>query len=254
MNRCQHCSVVSHDGVRLCATCARRLYGLLVESGRLWGQLQITITRQSKTSAPQPGGKGTETPLMFDETASEAAWVLRDTLNRWGAEIGLQGSPEASVTARHMRMRIGDLVQLDDAGQCVDEIANAVTLGHKAIDQTVRIYLGPCGCGREMFARDNEGTFDCSCGASHRIDVRRSENLERSRSLVVTDHEAVEYLGAVFGIRIRVSRIRNWGSRWQIPRTRDPESRQHIYRLGDILDMIRDTPSLSAELGDSELG
>lgn len=241
--RCGVCAVVSSSA--LCGMCVRSLWLMLSSCAELARELDIAITRQSKTGAPQPGGGNGETPLVFDETASNALRALTLTLRIYGAQRCLQRREYAVEDA----VRIAEY---DDAATAYSDIQQALGVCNHAIDRRVRIYLGVCSlCSRELFQTDDADTVECSCGGTYSVPQRRHENLCRSGDLMVTDHQAVEYLGEVFGIRIRVTRIRNWGARQQVPRTLDSVSGKHMYRMKDILNMIRDTPSLATELGDS---
>lgn len=240
---CGACAAVSSSA--LCGMCVRKLWSMLDGCRDLARDLETAITRQSKTGAPQPGGGNGETPLAFDETASNALRALTLTLQIYGAQRCLQRREHAIEDA----VRIAEY---DDAATAYSDISRDIGTCNRAIDRRVRIYLGQCSlCGRELFQTDDADTVECSCGGTYSVPQRRHENLCRSGDLMVTDHQAVEYLGEVFGIRIRVTRIRNWGARQQVPRTPDPVSGKHMYRMKDILNMIRDTPSLATELGDS---
>ena len=46
----------------------------------LSNQLELAITRPTALGPEKVGGKSTETPVPFDDRASEAAWILRNTL------------------------------------------------------------------------------------------------------------------------------------------------------------------------------
>lgn len=255
MTPCQHCSRL-YDDANLCFECQRGLHEKLGNAAIFARQLQLSITRQSKTGGPREGGKSTETPLPFDDNASEADWVMRQTLIAWSNEIQLLTVYSETWTtmgiALWLRMHVRQLARLGSAGQCFDEIDQALTLAVRAVDRKpVRLYLGHCQCGQELFGDPDVPEYSClRCGVDHDTNTRRIANQQQARDVVVTANEAAVYLGAVFGIRLRVSRIQNWGTRGKVPRVE--VAGLYLYRLGDVLDAARETASGVRTLGDSD--
>lgn len=254
MTPCQHCSRL-YDEANLCFECQRALHDKLVTAAVFAHQLQVTITRQSKMGGPREGGKSTETPLPFDSNASEAEWIMRQTLIVWADEIDASAfviSSATAVVARWLAEHVRRLARLGSAGQCFDEVDQSITVAVRAVDcKPVRLYLGHCQCGTELFGDPDVPEYSCvRCGVDHDTNTRRIANQQQARDVVVTANEAAVYLGSVFGIRLRVSRIQNWGTRGKVPRVE--VAGLYLYRLGDVLDAARETASGVRTLGDSE--
>lgn len=77
------------DDALVCVGCALRLRNALLqvsgEHGRegLATDLDLAVSRQRRTGPGNMGRRSTETPLAYDQEASEAASVLRNTLSAW---------------------------------------------------------------------------------------------------------------------------------------------------------------------------
>lgn len=251
---CQRCSQLT-DYKNLCTKCLREIYKQLTSLAVLVVQLQVTVTRQAKTGVQQPGGGNGEKPLMFDDNASEIAHAVQVYADYWFLRSGgPRGDLSTFQRVLWLREKRAQLAQDQLIGECVHQLENLLSLAWDAVDhKPVRIYLGRCECGWEMFEYADAGVYECRCGKRHMVDTRRHENLRNAQILMVTAEQAILYLGDVFGIRIKITRIRNWGSRGQVHRVRDPVSGDYMYRLGEILEMLRGTQSHAAKIGDTEL-
>lgn len=254
MTQCQHCSRL-YDDANLCFECQRLLHDKLGTAAMFARQLQLTITRQAKTGGPQEGGKSTETPLPFDDNASEADWIMRQTMIAWANDLHASAfvvSGTTDVIARWLAEHTVRLARLPNAGQCLDEVDQSLTVAMRAVDRKpVRLYLGHCQCGQELFGDPDVPEYSClRCGVDHDTNTRRIANQQQARDVVVTAREASVYLASVFGIRLRVNRIEVWGSRGRIPRVEVPGL--FLYRLGDVLDAARETASGVRTLGERE--
>ena len=205
----------------------------------LAGQLELTITRQSQTGNPyKDGGKSNETPLMFDDRASEAAWVLRQTLSAHAVEIS---ALEVGASTADIARRLHELVVHITDPNALEEITSAVDLGLVAIDQPpCRIYLGDCECGSRLYGDPEQQQIECGrCGETHDPKQRRALNAVRGREIPVTATEAAKYLGEVCGVMITASRIRVWAHRGKLNPVGANQDAKPVYRLGDVLDLAR---------------
>ncbi|MEG8178163.1 hypothetical protein GZH49_06380 [Nocardia terpenica] len=170
----------------ICDPCNRRLYRDLCAVGWLSRQLQVTLTRRDRLGGPyRDGGHAPETPLAYNAAASEAAYVLRDTLRAWAEELAAhtgvpftpaQGQkrirrtyrPTAADFAGWLAHHTARIPQLPAAAQCADEITAAVALAAATIDRReLPVFAGPCPhCEGGLFGlRDAERLHCRSCGA-----------------------------------------------------------------------------------------
>lgn len=211
-------------------------------------ELEVQITRQSQTGSPyRDGGKSNETPLVFDDKASEASWILRNTLRAWSSEVScicvvpMRPCTEQMPTgttehvAQWLESRVLRLQPYRDA---YEEISEAVDQALEAIDRPVsKIYLGECSCGQRLYGDPMADRIECwACGYTYEPKVLRAANIERGRDLMVTAKEAQRYIGTIYGIALTARRIRAWG-RGKIERHgEDSVTGETLYRLGDIVD------------------
>lgn len=230
----------------------RRVYG---ELGTVWWlemQLELVITRQTKSSGPSEGiGKSNSTPLFWNEQAAEAEWILRSTLQAWVNEFACDCEvPYNSCLSvdlmmdRHQPIAnlasflIHNIAKLPD--EAVDEILAAIDLCRRAIDTPeVYIYLGDCGCGNKMYGDPSKDSLECArCLEEHHPGMMRLENQRKGRELIVTAADAARYLGDVYGIQINRHRINVWASRGKLEYHQIDEETQG-FRLGDIIDLAK---------------
>lgn len=228
------------DGM-LCMQCVKILDAKLELIPWLAKQLQINITRQAKQAPPfREGGKSSETPLAFDDNASEAYWVLQQTLVTWGADLAVKiaqrpAQPGLGGLAAWMRYNRFWLAKFPEHRQMLDEIGDAVELGMRAIDQRVRkIYLADCGCGRKIVADPHADSHTCECGVISMVQPLRKANQEQGRSVYVTASEAARYLGEVYRVKVSRKTITMWYRRGKLKRYGS------YYRVGEILNVAKD--------------
>lgn len=235
MSECSQCDEI------LCMGCVRILDRKLELVPWLAKELQINITRQAKQAPPfREGSKSSETPLMFDDNASEAFWVLQQVLVTWGADLVVKiaqrpDQPGLGGLAAWMRHNRFWLAKLPGNRQMLDEITEAVELGIRAIDQRVRkIYLADCGCGRKIVAEPDADSHTCECGVISMVQPLRKANQEQGRTVYVTASEAARYLGEVYGVKVSRKTITMWYRRGKLLRFGS------YYRVGDILDRAKE--------------
>ncbi len=232
----------------ICTQCARYLHRDLRAVEWLTRQLQVTLTRRDQLGGPySDGGHATEKPLVFNASASEAAFALRDTLGAWATEvaahIGIEFTP---VWATHPADLVGPLrpgerrmrrnyrptspdyaaflvhyaahiPQMPDAAMCADEIAYAVALATRTIDKReLAVFCGPCPhCddGGLFGKRDAEHLHCRGCGARvAREDNDVSVSGEIQRRLFTAGDIAI-IVESSTGLQITSKRVHNLAQR-----------------------------------------
>ncbi|WP_238815621.1 hypothetical protein [Nocardia brasiliensis] len=233
-------------------------------------QLQITLTRRDKLGGPyRDGGRTSERPLAYNAEASDAAWVLRDTLRVWTEELSTHiGIAFAPVWTHHRAEFIGPLrpgekrlptsyrptavdyagwlahhiarlQQLPDAARLQDEIAYACRAAAFTVDRREgAVFAGPCPCGvGGLFGRRDSDRLHCrSCGAKvarRENDVRVYEQLGQ-RFLPASD--MVIAVQAALGVAVSRKRIHDLSYRRHNPvrRVTDTTGRK-LYSAADVL-------------------
>jgi hypothetical protein len=216
-------------------------------------QLQLNITRQTQSGTPyRDGGKSTDTPLVFDDRASEADWILRNTLAAHSIDASgcrcdpptatceLPVTPPPRGTVALARWLLNHSTRITDTN-ALEEISAAVDYGHSVIDcPAVRIYLGDCECGEKLYGDPEATEILCGrCACVHNPSEKRAANNARARDYPVTASDAARFVGAVCGLQLTPGRIRVWASRGKITALGVDQDGHNLYRLGDVVDTAR---------------
>jgi hypothetical protein len=260
---CQTCTAPVGDAY-LCGGCTNQLRATLEAIPTLTDELDTTITRQAVLGV-RGGPRAAEKPLPFHAQASEAAWVLRNTLGGWArvldAEIPLggpgrgletisslsgstsQGSQIATAEiARYLTSRLEQLRHHQAAGEAHDEIRGAVEAATRAIDRPAndRTYIGPCTCGTELYANPGRTTTTCrDCDTTHDVEARRESMREQLRDHLGT----ASYVATVatgLGVTVAASTVRMWAQRQHLESRGTKE--KPLYRVGDVIDVAKASP------------
>ena len=184
------------DDAYLCGTCTQQLRATLDSVPSLVDELDTTITRQA-VLGEKGGPRAAEKPLPFNVQASEAAWVLRNTLGGWarviaeeatvGAETRLEtingpsGYPRRGAEiptpqiASWLTAHLEQIRHHQAAGEAHDEIRTAVQSAQRAIDHPqIRhtFHVGPCpdcdGQLRAYLPADRDQSPYMSCDGDDR--------------------------------------------------------------------------------------
>lgn len=154
---CAVCSSPTGDAGQLCTSHTDELSARLGTVKALVVELEVTITRQSRTAANLDGGRSPETPLDWNENASARAFELGATLDAWALDVSHLAEDErdqlthvprydTGATAAWLLRNINTLRHHDEAGLAFDEIRSAVREGFYAIDRAACLVpFGMCG-------------------------------------------------------------------------------------------------------------
>lgn len=248
MHRCEWCGVPTESA--LCRPCLVAIGRQLGTCSWLAGQLDLNVTRQSQSGSRfRDGGRSTEKPLVFDDGASEGAWVLRNTLETWAVCVrdAIRASPADPSTrglTKWLRWQLGAIAGLSGAADLLGELNSVVSYAFMLIDiKSERLYLGDCTCGVAIYGASEHDEVHCwKCRQVYRTEEWRKANAEAGRELLVSIPEAARYLGEVYGIQATAQRIRRWKP---VPVGAD-DGGVPVYRLGDLLDLARNTSNTLA--------
>lgn len=226
--RCVGCSVL---GQSVCMPCVGTLRTRCRAAAWLIGQLELEVTRQAQHGDPnREGGKSNETPLIFDDRASEAAWIMRSTIEAWAPDPGLGDTKRRALWLADNLYRY---ITSGDIAQVYREITEACRVGMQVIDKPIRLYLGDCpDCGRQNFGDPEEKHTACrACGRVMLTVELRADTRIRAREMWLTAAEAQRVLGEVYGVMITRKRITMWAQRGRI------KAVEGRYLVADILDL-----------------
>lgn len=156
----------------LCRNCVDNLRRDLRQIPDLWAELDTTRLRLSKTSVAQEG-RSANKPLPWNEHTAQVATDLFGVLVAWARDIHTAGDTDPrdplhmaimhpAHTAQWLSRNFNALLRLEDIGDFVDALTNALVRARRAIDLPAlrtRFKVGPCpevledgNCSGEVWA------------------------------------------------------------------------------------------------------
>lgn len=257
---CSACERPVSDQAYLCARCAHLLAVDLGEVPGLEPDLEITLTRQDRVGDSSGGSsKRAEEPLPFSVAASEAGYVLTNTLSTWARDVarergvpGPQGAPASTVAAIWLLGHIEWLRHRPEVAEAYDEITSAVAMVRLVIDRHgSRLYAGPCNtrddagtlCEADLHTRPGSKLIRCrECGAEHDAQHRRDWLLASAEQQLLTATELSRALPELLGRELKVNTIRTWaGSGRIVPHGVTVEG-WPLYKVGEVIALAFATP------------
>lgn len=213
------------DGAYLCQRCCNRMRRDLLAVDDICDELDTVLARNTAYNEHH-GGRSADTPLPIDTRASEAAWVLRNTLTTWArilhdergvplptashtrhsaattdrpwGEWTTERIPTAQI-ASWLADQTSELRQLPAAYEAHDDITAAVRNAQRTIDtppNRTTIPVGPCpephctGTVRAYIPHDTPAHMTCNGEQRHRWEphqwTRAGQRILRARQEVAT--------------------------------------------------------------------
>lgn len=252
---CASCTRPVQNGF-LCTTCTNSLADDLGQVEPLLLELEVTRTRQDRIG--EHGRHNGTTVLPWKEHASEAYWVLASTVLVWirlvveriGHDpvdpVGDDPQSWSGWLARH----VNGLRLLTVAGECADEIGNAIDLALHAIDRPpTLVYVGPCAaalpesseCAVDLYAPSGAEEVICpSCGATHDMEARRVFLLGKARDRLAPIPTISRALSTWMERQVTPAALRGYVHRGRLLRKGVDRRGQDLYRVGDAADVVVD--------------
>jgi hypothetical protein len=256
----------------LCWECCKNLKRRLDDAAWLARELTVTASRQARIASPADRVRGNiERPLPFHWAAADIAWALHNTLGTWARELcssrgidyvplgyvpvsfvgplpaGQRYAPAGADTtadiARWLSHHVMAIAASVTAGQCYDEISDAVAAALRRIDRPPpRLYIGPCGeahgigeCDADLYVTMGAAEVHCAaCGATHLVDKRRQQLRDQVRGILGTAAELAKLLPWVLDAPITRKRITYYAKLKMVrPRTVCGET---MFQIGEVID------------------
>lgn len=266
---CGVCSAPTGDAARLCRTHTDDLHTMLAGGkvktveympvSALVVELDVTVTRQARTTNGQDGGRSNERPLMWNENASARAFELNATLNAWALDTSkvredtrdqLRAVPHHDTTgvAEWLVRNLGTLRQHPEAGTAFDEIGNALREAHYAIDRTQDpVPFGQCGavngdhaCTEVLYGQLDRPVIRCrACGSPHHIAERLEWMLDHVRGMLATLPELVA-ITRWSGKPANHDSLRLMARRTRFEQVGRNQEGEPTYRVADVLKAIEE--------------
>lgn len=257
---CGVCGSPTGDSARLCRTHTDALRLDLQTVEWLLAELDVTITRQSRTTAGKHGARSTTRPLPWNEHASNCSHDLACTINAWALDTSQLDEDDRDPLAAHpnhdtpavtawLLRNLSTLRQHTDAGDAYDQIIDAIVRARRAVDRPLDMTTyGPCGadlddgtiCAETLYAPPGREQLTCRCGARHSAQARREWMLNHCRSLKGTASQIASWV-RIFGIEATTDRVRAMAARGRFeqagerPRTDTSKPGYPLYRLRDVV-------------------
>lgn len=224
----------------VCSHCAGRLEEALGDVPALWADLELTLTRQGVISQ-RAGGRSAETPVPWDQRASDASWVLRNTLSTWMRDLAHEREyypPDRidGITG-WLLSRIERIRHHPAGGECVDEILEAVANARRAVDRPAgRWYLAPCDhCDTDLYAKAGARWARCGvCGAEYDVHGRKQQMRHTLEDQLFGATDMADVLRHL-GVSVTPAMVRGYAHRGRLT-ARGGE--RPLYRVGDVLDIL----------------
>jgi len=244
-----------HSGSFACPGCVRRICTDLLEVPSLVVELEVTRCRLDVMGSDP--GRSAEKPAVWREKASEAAWVLGNTLGAWARDLWTtwgQGDIPIMRTTPDMSRFIlrypTRLAQHEAVDELADEVNSAIRLARRAIDtpSDSRVFLGRCDlndpvgepCGTELWATyPSQNDVICpDCGAEWLVADRRDWLLAVVRDETATA-EVMSGLLFRLGFEISVAKIQVAARKGLITNVGiDSHTKRRRYEVGSVLDAL----------------
>lgn len=236
------------EGAFVCKNCLHGLRRDLGDIPALIDDLHTTLSRQDVVGASS-GRRASESSLPWKETASEALWVLIDTVMSAVRDFHQPGVPfpDAPVAgARWLLAESGLVAASRDGGRVVDEIGAAVAKAYEVIDRPPELLVaGQCGhrgCEEYLYARPDAKTTTCrGCGAEHEVAERRSWMVAYAAEMQLPAVQCLSWVKLLMGKTIPRGTWDGWVYKsGRIASVAQDHVGNPLYRFGDVRDLAAD--------------
>jgi hypothetical protein len=213
-------------GTYLCGDCVKVLKTDLGVALWLWDELEVTQTRQARIGKDRVGGKSSDTPLPWHESASRARDMLHNTVFTWATAVDRVADrhiepSRVKPTLEWLISEVTAVGRLENAGRIARAFEGVTQHCLKVIDHPVdMMFAGRCtldkndedGCDADLFAPLKAATVDCwQCGDQWDMESRRAQMLAMAMDWVDTAAK-LEKLFLMVGHKIPAGTIRYWAS------------------------------------------
>lgn len=235
----------------LCRSCADRLAADLGDVPAYAQELELTLARLTRHGRSD-GSPSTTTALPIDIRASEASWVLRNTLTGWIRVLDGEGAtwPEGTLTAmsRWLLARVDLLARHEEGDQAADEIGYAMRQVRHVVDRPPeQIYAGPCdtdACAADVYAKPGAQTARCrDCRTEYDVSERREWLLAAVEDILATATEIAQALPGLLERGLSVNTIRSWAYAGRLVTHGVDLQGRPLYRIGDVIHLALTTPT-----------
>jgi hypothetical protein len=259
------CGRPIQDTAIVCPHCAHQLDAVLAEVVAYQGlayDLDMAISRQARIGKRE-GARSAETPLSYNQRASDAAAHLRSVLVSWARIVHEETDPPPfgptcrrckhrsckairyrqlppdtlAGIAAWLRPRVGWLRHHRAGAEAWDEITKAVRDARRAVDRPAeKLFAGPCNeCDTDLYAIPGALFVTClTCGLMYEVAARREWLLGALDDHLVNATQ-MSRLVTYLGIKLADSSIRMYASKGRISSHGTDAKGRPLYRLGEVV-------------------
>lgn len=252
---CQVCSAPTGDDGYLCRTHTEDLRDQLAGVEALVAELDVTITRQARTTRPSEGGRSPERPLPWNENASARAFELNATLNAWALDVSKLAEDErdwlihvhhsdTTAVGQWLVRNLSTLRMHREAGIAYDELRESIREARRAIDRPADpVPFGPCNqvfpdgtvCQEILYGQLDRQHVKCrACDTMHPTRERLTWMLEHLRGMLATLPELVT-IASLAGKRTTEDKLRLMADRGRFDRVGIDAAGKPTFRVSDAL-------------------
>lgn len=226
----------------VCNGCVTHLERDLASVAALKVELEVTLTRQDALGGDGRGSA--EVPLLFKQEASEARWLIGNTIGTWAGRLaghlGLSTAPDRP--ARWLSLHVHELATHPEAGEAVDQIAYCVREATRVIDRPPELlFAGACpteDCDCVLWAKPGDTRVQCrECDEVYEVDERREWMIEAAAVLRVTQTTALAWLRLLMDKEIPYRTWQSWRARGKLPEQGVNAAGQPLYLFGHARDL-----------------
>jgi hypothetical protein len=248
------------DQAYLCGHCTFRLRKALGVLHETADEVETTIARQDRISGSRDSratGGSDGHPLPVNLIAADVGRWTRTTLTRWCTlAADTRGLAQPLGTMRSLAGFLAGHVDWfrhrEDGPALLEDLLTAARAVTRVVDRpeptwfagpcwnTVEDERGPNVCRTELYARNSAGYVRCpTCGAEHEVARRREWLLAEAEDRLAHAELLARALTAL-GAYVTSSSIRGYAHRGRLAAHGTDAQGRPQYRIGDVLDLIRD--------------
>lgn len=275
---CLRCAQPVADNGRICSPCWFPLERDLGDVTWLAEQLDITLSRQSRTAPRAYGSRSRETPVAFDPRASEVAGHLRAILVSWARMvIEERGWPDPPFgpkcwpsrrCAHASCLRIGEysappnelvgigryllgqsnwLRHHPAASDALEEITTAIRAARQAVDAAPEMLtVGPCDpkglhgdpCTQELRVRAGREFVECAACGLTWRVADRREYLVEAAQELLVTAYVLSRFLAAYGEPLNRRRITRWADAGHIVSHGCDARGNALYKIGEVQEVL----------------
>jgi hypothetical protein len=256
---CGVAGCASPTGNRICRTHRDALRKVLAELRTLPLEVELTMTRQSRTGGAQVGSIGDfgrERPMPFDGFSSDVLGELRAVLGCWSGEVTaahphlrrtgeLRTAASVAETAGKLLNVLGLFAGLPEAPRGLRELSAVADRARAVIDRRGdRVYLGICSaetadgeCPEDLYALVERHQVTCrSCGATWGVSERRDWLRRALQDAEATAKDIAAGAGEISGVVLNVKTIRSWAAKELVETVGYTEEGVALHKVGEVLE------------------